>query len=86
MRVGERFGVMTLTACERAARYVVQAGVRYLCLDLRADLFDCVGPALRQPWRWRYRGFRRRLARTPLSNPGLAEPERDLGRFARGWW
>jgi hypothetical protein len=54
MRVGERFGVIVLAACERAARYLVKAGVGYLCLDLRADLFDCVGPALRQPWRWRY--------------------------------
>jgi hypothetical protein len=51
MRVGERFGVIALAACERAARYLVEAGVGYLCLDLLADLFNCVGPALRQPWR-----------------------------------
>jgi hypothetical protein len=69
MRVGERFGVSVLAACERAARYLVEAGVDYLCLDLRADLFDCVGPTLWQPWWWRYRGFRRRLARTLPGNP-----------------
>jgi hypothetical protein len=51
MRVGERFDVIALAACERAARYLVEAGIGYLCLDLLADLFDCVGPALRQPWR-----------------------------------
>jgi hypothetical protein len=69
MRVGERFGVVELAACEWAARYLVEAGVDYLCLDLRADLVNCVNPALRQLWRWRYRGFRRRLVRTPLGNP-----------------
>jgi hypothetical protein len=86
MRVGERFGVVVLAARDGAARYLIQGGIGYLCLDLRADLVDCVDPTLRQLWRWRCRGFRRRLRQTPPDSPGLAEPEWDLGRFARGWW
>jgi hypothetical protein len=68
MRVGDCLGVLELVTCDRAAHCLVQAGIGYLCLDLRADLFNCVNPALRQPWLARCRGFRRRLARTPLGN------------------
>jgi hypothetical protein len=48
MRVGERFGMVESAACERGARYLVEAGVDYLGLDLLAYLFDCIDPALRQ--------------------------------------
>jgi hypothetical protein len=51
MWVGGLTGELAFAACYGGARYVVQAGVDYLCLDLRADLFSCVNPALRQWWR-----------------------------------
>jgi hypothetical protein len=58
MRVSERFDVVESVARERGVRYLVFGGIDYLCLDLRADLFDCVDPALRQRWRSRCQGFR----------------------------
>jgi hypothetical protein len=48
MRVSEHLGVVESAACDGGARYLVQCWVGYLCLDLRAYLFDCVDPALRQ--------------------------------------
>jgi hypothetical protein len=37
IRVGERFGVVVLAACEGGARYVVQTGVGYLGLCHDSD-------------------------------------------------
>jgi hypothetical protein len=85
MRVGERLGVVELAACDGGARYLVEAGVGYLCLDLLADLFGCVDPTLRQRWRLRCQGFRRQPARILLGSRGLAESERDLGGLVRDW-
>jgi hypothetical protein len=81
MRVGERFGVFELVTCEWGVRYLVVAGIGYLCLDLLAYLFDCVDPALRQPWRLRCQGSRRRSAQILLDSRGLAELEWHLGGF-----
>jgi hypothetical protein len=85
MRVGEHLGVVESAACDGDVRCLVEGWIGYLCLDLRVYLFDCVNPALRQRSRLRYRGSRRRPARTLLSSRGLAEPERYLGGLPRAW-
>jgi hypothetical protein len=68
MRVGEHLGVVGFAARDGGARYLIQGWIGYLCLDLRAYLFDCVDPTLRQPSRRRCRDFRRQPLRTLLGS------------------
>jgi hypothetical protein len=47
-RVGKCFGAVELAACKGGVHHLIQAGIGYLGLDLLANLFGCVDPALRQ--------------------------------------